>query len=132
MEPSPRELALHAARKMLDKGAEELVILELPPEQRVLYDYVVVANGRSERQVSTLIDEIYHFCKRHEIAHFPSEGEAGWRLIDCHEVVAHALLPELREHYQLEALWPGAVTIDYDSELAALPDPDQDKARLDS
>ena len=128
MEPTPRELALHAARKMLDKGAEDLLVLQVPEHQRALFDYVVIANGRSERQARTLGDEVYHFCKRHQIEHFPPEGEAGWRVVDCHEVVVHAFTPELRAHYRIEALWPDAVAVDVDAELAALPDPDQEAA----
>jgi ribosome-associated protein len=128
MEMTSRELALHAARKMLDKGAEELVVLHLPEAQRLNFDYVVIANGRSERQARTLVDEVYHFCKRHNVEHFPAEGEAGWRLIDCHEVVVHAFLPELREHYRIEALWPAAEAIDVAAGLAELPDPDLDAA----
>jgi len=126
MEPTPRQLALHAARKMLDKGAEDLVVLHLPEHQRALFDYVVVANGRSERQARTLCDEVYHFCKRHAIDHYPPEGEAGWRVVDCHEVVVHAFVPELREHYRIETLWPEAEALDVASELPALPDPDRD------
>ena len=128
METSPHDLALHAARKMLAKGAEDLVVLHLPPAQRSSFDYVVIANGRSERQAKTLVDEVYHFCKRHDIDHFPAEGEAGWRLIDCHEVVVHAFVPELREHYRIEELWPDAERVDVEAGLEHLPDPDLDAA----
>ncbi len=128
METTSRQLALHAARKMLDKGAEELVVLHLPEDQRINFDYVVIANARSERQAKTLVDEVYHFCKRHAVEHFPAEGEAGWRLIDCHEVVVHAFLPELRGHYRIEALWPAAESVDVAAGLAELPDPDLDAA----
>ena len=125
MHPSPHDLALHAARKLLEKGAEDMVVLHLPPEQRSLYEYVVIGNGRSERQVRTLADEVYHFCKRHGIARFPVEGEAGWMLVDCHEVVVHAFTPEARERFRLESLWPDAERLDVDAALAVLPDPDR-------
>lgn len=121
---TPRELAIHAARKFRDKGAEDLLLLHLPPGKRSLYEYVVIGNGRSERQVATLAAEVYHFCKRHGIPHFPVEGEGGWRLVDCHEVVTHALLGELRERFALEKLWPGAERLDAEALIAQLPDPD--------
>lgn len=120
---SSRELAAHAARKMSDKGAEELLILELPLG-RTLFDWVVIGNGRSERQVHTLGDEVYHFCKRHSVAHRGVEGEAGWRVLDAHDVVVHAFLPEMREFYDLESLWPDAKSHDPEDLFAEFPDPD--------
>ncbi|MHC5068674.1 MAG: ribosome silencing factor [Planctomycetota bacterium] len=120
MELPPRELALHAARAMLDKGAEDLIVLHLNEEQRGLFEYVVIANGRSERQARTLADEVYHLCKRQGIPYFPPEGDAGWRVVDCHEVVAHAFTPELRAFYRLDELWADAERIDVEAELAAL------------
>ncbi|NET73874.1 MAG: ribosome silencing factor [Sphaerospermopsis sp. SIO1G2] len=122
-----RELALHAARKMDQKGAEDLVVLELLDEQRLLYDYVVVATGRSERQTKTLADEVYHFCKRWSISHFPTEGDKGWHLIDCHQVICHAFTTELRDRYRIEALYPGAIQLNLSDEWDGLADPDLDR-----
>lgn len=125
MECTARELALHAGRRIRDKGGEDCVILSLPEHQRGLFDYVVIASGRSERQTRTLVDEVYHFCKRHDIDRFPPEGEAGWMLLDCHEVVVHAFLADLRAHYAIEELWPEAERVDIEAGLATLPDPDR-------
>ena len=119
-----RELALHAARKMDQKGAQDLVVLMLPEEQRLLYDFVVIASGRSERQTKTLADEVYHFCKRWSIPHFPTEGDKGWHLIDCHQVICHAFTDELRDHYRIEQLYPEAEQLDLASGWEQLPDPD--------
>lgn len=124
LNPTPRELALHAARLILGKGGEDVVVLELPDEHRSLYDYVVIGNGRSDRQAHTLVNEAYHFCKRHKVPHFPVEGESGWYVVDCHDVVVHSFVEDQREHYQLEALWPGCTQVDFETELEALPDPD--------
>lgn len=124
MQLTSRQLAFHAARRMLDKGAEDLLVLELPAPQRVLFDLVVIATGRSERQVHTFVDEVHHFCKRHEIPHFPTEGEAGWMLCDLHDVVVHAFTAEARQRYNLERLWATAERLDHDAALRELPDPD--------
>lgn len=117
------DLAIHACRKMYDKGAEELRLLEMP-EGGALFDYVILANGRSERQVATLIDEVYHFCKRHDIPHQPVEGEAGWKLIDCFGVVVHAFTEDMRAYYDLDNLWPEAADIDVEDGLKHIPDID--------
>jgi ribosome-associated protein len=126
MDVESRDLALHAARKMYDKGAEQLTVLRIT-EEYCLYDYVVIGNGRSERQANTLVDEVYHFCKRHGIAHSPVEGDAGWFLIDCFSVVVHSFTEELRDYYQLDHLWTKAERVDHEAAWAKLPDPDKDR-----
>jgi ribosome-associated protein len=127
MEISSLDLALHACRKMDAKGAEELRVLRIDDELYP-FDFVVLTNGRSDRQSQTLIDEVYHFCKRHKIAHSPVEGESGWYLIDCHQVIVHAFIPELREYYRLDSLWSGAKEVQHEALLAALPDLDKASA----
>ena len=72
-------------------------------------------------QVNTLVSEVYHFCKRHEIAHHPIEGGENWQLIDCYEVVVHALEEPAREFYQLETMWPQAEIIAWQEDVDALP-----------
>jgi ribosome-associated protein len=120
---SARELALHAARIALDKGGEQLRLLAFPPGDAV-FDYCLLVNGRSDRQVHAIVDEIYHFCKRHHIPRMPIEGEVGWMLIDCIDVVVHAFNDEKRDLYRLDNLWPTASEVDVPAELAGLADPD--------
>ena len=120
LELTSRELALHAARCMSNKGGEEIVVLELPEGLRI-FDYVVIANGRSERQAGTLAAEVYHFCKRHHIHHQPVEGEQGWRVVDCFDVIVHAFTDDQRAYYDLERLWPEATQLDVEAELERLP-----------
>ncbi|MFW5845632.1 MAG: ribosome silencing factor [Planctomycetota bacterium] len=124
MDVSPRDMALHAARRMYDKGAEQLQVLHVPDENQ-LYDYVVIGAGRSERQTRTLVDEVYHFCKRHDIPHGPVEGAAGWYVIDCYNVVVHGFTPELLDYYELAKRWPQARPVQYEALWAAVPDPDR-------
>ncbi len=118
---SALDLAIHAARAMDMKGAEDLQILAVPPASGAPFDYVVLGNGRSERQVSTLAEEVFHLCKRHDIPHRPVEGEGGWRVIDCMDVIAHAFTAELRAFYRLETLWEGAQAIDLAEAFARVP-----------
>lgn len=118
-----KHIAVNAARRMLDKGGEDVVVLALPPGQAI-FDYVVLGNGRSERQTATLAAEVYHFCKRHQLAHHPVEGESGWRVVDCYDVIAHAFTEEARQRYNLDRLWSEAEPLDLEAEFAAIPDPD--------
>lgn len=125
---SSRELALHAARLALDKGGEDLRVLELPNGHGV-FDYALLVTGRSDRQVHAIVDEIYHFCKRHKVSRHPVEGESGWMLIDCIDVVVHAFSEEKRELYALDRLWPRAKDVKYERELKDLIDPDKASAK---
>ncbi|MBA2479571.1 MAG: ribosome silencing factor [Planctomycetes bacterium] len=121
---TPRELALHAARLCLDKGGLELRVMALPPGV-ALFDYVVLVSARSDRQTNAIVSEVHQFCKRHKLGHYPVEGESGWMLVDCLDVVVHCLSVEKREHYQLDSLWKAARDLDYVAELKKLPDPDK-------
>ncbi|MBA3707538.1 MAG: ribosome silencing factor [Planctomycetes bacterium] len=121
---TPRELALHAARLCLDKGALELRVMALPPGT-ALFDYVVLSSARSDRQTHAIVDEVHKFCKRHKLGHHPVEGESGWMLVDCLDVVVHCLSVEQRARYQIDSLWKAARDVDYEAELKKLPNPDQ-------
>jgi ribosome-associated protein len=125
---SSRELALHTVRLALDKGGEDVRLLQLPKGNGVA-DFVVVVSGRSDRNVHAIVDGIYQFCKQHRIPRMPVEGESGWMLIDCIDVVVHAFDEDKRALYDIEHLWPLARQIAYEKELKTLPDPDKATAK---
>lgn len=126
---SSRELALHTVRLALDKGGEDVRLLQLPKGNGIA-DFVVVVSGRSDRQVNAIVDDIYKFCKRHQVPRMPVEGESGWMLVDCIDVVVHAFDEEKRALYDIDHLWPLARQVSYEKELKTLVDPDKsaDKA----
>jgi ribosome-associated protein len=121
-----RQLALHAARLASDKGASDILVLQLPEIAGTPFDYVVLATATSDRQTNAVVEEIYHFCKRHDVSRMPVEGESGWMLIDCFDVVVHALSSEQRAHYDLDHLWPMAKAVTkWEAESKTIPDPDR-------
>jgi len=123
---TPRQLALHAARLASDKGGDAIRILQLPAASGQPFDFAVLATARSDRQTNAIVEEIYHFCKRHGVARMPVEGESGWMLIDCYDVVVHALTEEVRQHYELDTLWPLARDLhQWEKEAKELGDPDK-------
>jgi len=123
---TPRQLALHAARLASDKGADDIVVLQLPAIAGTPFEYVVLATARSDRQTNAVVEELYHFCKRHNVARMPVEGESGWMLIDCFDVVLHALTSDMRTRYDLDHLWPLAKSVTkWEAESKALPDPER-------
>jgi ribosome-associated protein len=70
-------------------------------------DYMIVASGRSDRQVRALADELVAAAKRSGESPLGVEGERDgeWILVDLCDVVVHLMQPHVRELYQLERLW---------------------------
>ena len=73
-------------------------------------DYMVIASGSSNRQVSALADSVIEKVK--EVGRRPMgiEGkESGeWVLVDLGDIVVHIMQPATREFYDLEKLWQSA------------------------
>ena len=119
-----RELALHCARVVDQKGGVEIVVLQQPTTAHS-FDFAVLVSASSDRLTNALVEEVWHFCKRHGVQRMPVEGDTGWMLIDCFDVVVHALSEEKRAFYQLDTLWPLAKKVPWEKELKTLPDPDK-------
>lgn len=93
--------------------AEEIVPIALQGKSEMA-DYMVIASGRSSRQVVAMSEKLSERLKSELGRASRMEGkEAGdWVLIDCGDVVVHIFRPEVREFYQLEKMWlpAGAAT----------------------
>ncbi|MBR2573079.1 MAG: ribosome silencing factor [Loktanella sp.] len=93
-----------------DKG-EEIVQINLRGKSE-MGDYMVIASGRSTRQVSAMAEKLADKLKQELGIISKTEGkETGdWVLVDTGDVIVHIFRPEVREFYQLEKMWqPGKV-----------------------
>jgi ribosome-associated protein len=111
----PEELARRLAAIADDKGARDLMALDVRP--LVGYtDYLLIGSARNERQAKAIHDEIYHRMKREGWlpARVEGEREAEWILMDYLDCVVHLFTPELRDRYRLEVLWGEAERLDLD------------------
>ena len=70
-------------------------------------DHMVIASGRSSRQVAAIAEKLVQRLKEQTGRSARIEGkETGdWVLIDSGDVIVHVFRPEVREFYQLEKMW---------------------------
>ena len=98
---------LALVRKSLDDDkAEDIVVIDLKGKS-AFADYMVIASGRSNRQVVAIADHLAERLKTAGHGYTPVEGKQGgdWVLVDAGDVVVHVFRPEPRQHYALEKMW---------------------------
>lgn len=68
---------------------------------------MVIASGRSTRQVGAMADHLRDQLKAEGAAGVSVEGleRCDWVLIDCGDVIVHLFRPEVRAFYNLEKMW---------------------------
>ena len=93
-------------RQLDDDQAQEIVSIPLEGKSSVA-DYMVIASGRSTRQVASMAQKLAEKVK--QAGHGPARIEglpaADWVLIDAGDVVVHLFRPEVRSFYNLERMW---------------------------
>ena len=89
-----------------DDKAEDIVTIELQGKSQIA-DYMVVASGRSTRQVSAIVEKLADKLKQNMgiQARMEGKGAGDWVLLDAGDIIVHVFRPEVREFYQLEKMW---------------------------
>lgn len=92
-----------------DDKAEDVSVIDLRGRTEVA-DYMVVASGRSSRQVIAISEKLSERLKRGHGVTVRLEGkdQGDWVLIDAGDVIVHVFRPEVRDFYQIEKMWAGA------------------------
>lgn len=91
----------------LEKKAHHVRILELKGLSS-LTDFLVIASGRSDRQVQAVAEAVRLGLKQdHDTPPLAVEGmrEGRWVLIDYGDVMVHVFQDPVREFYDLDGLW---------------------------
>ncbi len=89
-----------------DDQAVEVVSIPLAGKTSIA-DHMVIASGRSTRQVASLAAKIAERAKAELGRAVRVEGlpAADWVLIDAQDVIVHLFRPEVRRFYNLEKMW---------------------------
>ena len=98
---------LAAILKSLDDDkAEDVVQIDLRGKSE-MGDHMVIASGRSTRQVSSMAQKLFDRIKQDFRISSKIEGKdvGDWVLIDTGDVIVHIFRPEVRDFYQLEKMW---------------------------
>ena len=101
-----RELLSTILASLEDDKAEDIVSIPLTGKSEMA-DHLVIASGRSSRQVSAITEKLAERLKLDLGLAVRTEGKdlGDWVLIDAGDVVVHVFRPEVREFYQLEKMW---------------------------
>jgi ribosome-associated protein len=89
-----------------DDQAQEVVSIPLEGKSSIA-DHMVIASGRSTRQVAAMAQKLAERIKHAGMGPVRLEGlpAADWVLIDAGDVVVHLFRPEVRSFYNLERMW---------------------------
>ena len=95
-----------------DDKAEDIVQIDLSGKS-AMADTMVVASGRSTRQVSAIAQKLMDRLKEtfRLTARVEGKDAGDWVLIDTGDVVVHVFRPDVREFYQLEKMWQPAGSV---------------------
>lgn len=118
-----KQRALLCAAYALDKKAFNVKLLEVKGISS-LTDYLLIASGRSDRQVQAIAESVRSGLKQdHATAPLAVEGmeEGRWVLIDYGDVMIHVFQEPVREFYDLDGLWQEAPVVPIPDEPQAGP-----------
>ena len=93
-------------RSLDDDQALDVVSIPLSGKSNIA-DYMVIASGRSTRQVAAMAQKLAERVKQELSRSVRIEGlpVADWVLIDADDVIVHLFRPEVRSFYNLERMW---------------------------
>lgn len=89
-----------------DDKAEDIVTIDLAGKTSMA-DYMIVASGRSSRQVGAITQKLIERLKHADFGTPKVDGTqtGDWVVVDTGDVIVHIFRPEVRDFYKIEKLW---------------------------
>lgn len=105
-QPTSDQLLARVLSSLDDDKAEDVVQIDLRGKTAI-GDHMVIASGRSTRQVASMAEKLADRLKQDYGLLCKVEGKdtGDWVLIDTGDIIIHLFRPEVREFYQLEKMW---------------------------
>lgn len=111
--PEALKLARSIAQAALDKKAEDVMILDVRAKGSLVgYDYLVLASGDTERQLTAIADAMDDALRPSGRKATSSEASSDWVLVNYDDVIAHLFTPEKRAVYDIEGFWSDSPRIE--------------------
>lgn len=104
----PTEQKSQMLAQLLDeKQGENIIVIDVTGFCPIAEHFIVVT-GRGQRHTQSLADAAMHLAKEHNFTTFGMEGyESGtWVLVDMNDIIIHVFQDDMRQHYNIEGLWP--------------------------
>ena len=106
--PASEPGSLHALvlQSLDDDQAQDIISIPLEGQSSIA-DHMVIASGRSNRQVAAIAEKLAERVKHAGFGPARIEGlpAADWVLVDAGDVIVHVFRPEVRTFYNLERRW---------------------------
>ncbi|MBP7808398.1 MAG: ribosome silencing factor [Bacteroidia bacterium] len=96
---------------MEEKKAKNITIINLTSIENSVADFFVICDADSKTHVEAIadsVDEIVQKTTNERPFHAEGFENAEWILMDYINVVVHVFQKEIRDYYNLEALWADA------------------------
>jgi ribosome-associated protein len=101
-----------------DLKAEDVVVIDLKGRTSIA-DSMVIATGRSQRQVGAMADYVERALKQAgQKVSVEGVPQCDWVLVDGGDIIVHLFRPEVRAFYNLEKMW-GVLEAKADSPTAS-------------
>jgi len=93
-------------KSLTENKAEDITTIDLRGKTSI-GDFMVVASGRSTRQVSSISQKLVDILKTDlgRLSKVEGKDAGDWVLIDTGDIIVHVFRPEVREFYQIEKMW---------------------------
>jgi ribosome-associated protein len=96
---------------MIEKKAENIVILDFKNIKNAITDYFVICEASNDIQVNAIKESVEEFTLkqiRQKPQHIEGTENSEWIILDYFDVVVHIFQKHTRKYYKLEELWADA------------------------
>jgi nicotinate (nicotinamide) nucleotide adenylyltransferase/ribosome silencing factor RsfS/YbeB/iojap len=107
-DPPARDLLATIVASLDDGMAIDIVTIDLAGKT-MLADYMVIASGRTARQVAALTEHLLEALGKKRRVSVEGKTQGDWVLVDAGDVIVHLFRPEIRAYYNLEKMWSAAL-----------------------